>query len=79
MLACCHARWRADGLAGVPAILRSCWSAVRLDREVAGEQTMPLARLVVQLLVGVVALPFACVAWLIALWHINRRADDPDE
>ena len=31
------------------------------------------------MLVGVVALPFACVAWLIALWQNSRRADDPDE
>lgn len=40
---------------------------------------MQLARLAVQLFVFVLATPFAFVSWLIALWHINRRADDPDE
>ena len=84
MLACCHARWRAAGLAGVHAIMQSCNHAgrrsdsiVRLLGGVGAK--MQLARLAVQLLVFVLALPFACLAKLLECLQTRRRADDPDD
>ena len=40
---------------------------------------MQLARLAVQLLVFVLALPFACLAKLLECLQTRRRADDPDD
>ncbi len=81
MLSCSVACCRTGRRSCNHAILQSCWSAVRLDREVAGWRggKMQLARLAVQLLVFVLALPFACLAKLLECLQTRRRADDPDD